>query len=110
MMQLPDLVLADEPIASLDPANAETVMSALRSISQERGITVLVNLHSLEIARSFCPRIIGMAKGKVVFDGSPDQLDAAMVEKIYGRRKSLEIAPAPAASVMPFSNPAGEVA
>ncbi len=109
MMQLPDLVLADEPIASLDPANAETVMSALSSISRERGITVLVNLHSLEIARTYCPRIIGMAKGKVVFDGSPDQLDAAMVEKIYGRRKSTDSALAPAVSAPPSSNRAGEV-
>ena len=110
MMQLPDLILADEPIASLDPANAETVMSALSSISQERGITVLVNLHSLDIARTYCPRIIGMAKGKVVFDGSPDQLDAAMVEKIYGRRKSTESALAPAVSTTLSSIPTGEVA
>jgi phosphonate transport system ATP-binding protein len=110
MMQLPDLVLADEPIASLDPANAETVMSALSSISQERGITVLVNLHSLEIARTYCPRIIGMAKGKVVFDGSPEQLDAAMIEKIYGRRKSAELALAPAVSTALSSIPTGEVA
>jgi phosphonate transport system ATP-binding protein len=110
MMQLPDLVLADEPIASLDPANAETVMTALSSISRERGITVLVNLHSLEIARAYCPRIIGMAKGQVVFDGSPSQLDAAMIEKIYGRRKSVQAVSGPALSAIPTSNLAGEVA
>ena len=110
MMQLPDLVLADEPIASLDPANAETVMSALSSISRERGITVLVNLHSLDIARTYCPRIIGMAKGQVVFDGSPGELDGATVEKIYGRRKSSETTNGPFTAPIQSSNLTGEVA
>ncbi|MCX8500039.1 MAG: ATP-binding cassette domain-containing protein, partial [Caulobacteraceae bacterium] len=109
MMQLPDLVLADEPIASLDPANAETVMSALSSISRERGITVLVNLHSLEMARAYCPWIIGMARGEIVFDGKPDQLDAAMVEQIYGRRKVPEPEVFASPSTLQRSNLAGEV-
>ncbi|WP_439545718.1 phosphonate ABC transporter ATP-binding protein [Sandarakinorhabdus sp.] len=85
LMQMPDIILADEPIASLDPANAETVMETLARINRERGITVLVNLHALDIARRYCPRIIGMAQGRVVFDGSPDALHAAAVEQIYGR-------------------------
>lgn len=106
MMQQPDLVLADEPIASLDPANAETVMSALSTISRERGITVLVNLHSLDIARTYCPRIVGMAKGKVVFDGGPETLDAAAIERIYGRRKIATEASFARASV---ATPAGLV-
>ena len=110
MMQLPDLVLADEPIASLDPANAENLMSALSSISRERGITVLVNLHSLEMARAYCPRIIGMARGEIVFDGKPDQLDAAMVEQIYGRRKVPEPEVFASPSTLQRSNLAGEVA
>lgn len=85
LMQMPEIILADEPIASLDPANAETVMETLARINRERKITVLVNLHSLDIARRFCPRIIGMAGGRVVFDGPPEALKTSVVEQIYGR-------------------------
>ncbi len=85
LMQMPEIILADEPIASLDPANAETVMETLAKINRERKITVLVNLHALDIARRFCPRIIGMANGRVVFDGPPEALKSCVVEKIYGR-------------------------
>jgi phosphonate transport system ATP-binding protein len=85
LMQSPQIILADEPIASLDPGNAETVMETLEKINQERNITVLVNLHALDIARRFCPRIIGMANGKIVFDGPPEALNAAIVDQIYGR-------------------------
>lgn len=86
LMQSPDIILADEPIASLDPANAQTVMETLETINKERGITILVNLHALDIARRFCPRIIGMAHGQIVFDGPPEELNAAIVDRIYGRR------------------------
>jgi phosphonate transport system ATP-binding protein len=85
LMQSPQIILADEPIASLDPGNAQTVMEALERINKERNITVLVNLHALDIARRFCPRIIGMANGKIVFDGPPEALNAAIVDQIYGR-------------------------
>jgi phosphonate transport system ATP-binding protein len=85
LMQTPDIILADEPIASLDPANAETVMETLAKINRERNITVLVNLHALDIARRFCPRIIGMAAGRVVFDGPPEALKASVIQQIYGR-------------------------
>jgi phosphonate transport system ATP-binding protein len=85
LMQTPRIILADEPIASLDPGNAETVMETLARINRERNITVLVNLHALDIARRFCPRIIGIAAGRVVFDGPPEALTAAMVQQIYGR-------------------------
>jgi phosphonate transport system ATP-binding protein len=85
LMQSPELILADEPIASLDPANAQTVMEALATINKERNITVLVNLHALDIARRFCPRIIGMSNGRIVFDGPPEALNAAIVDQIYGQ-------------------------
>ena len=85
LMQSPDIILADEPIASLDPANAQTVMETLEAINKERNITVLVNLHALDIARRFCPRVIGMAAGKIVFDGPPEELNASIVDQIYGR-------------------------
>ncbi len=84
LMQAPRLVLADEPIASLDPLNAKIVMDALRDINEREGITVVTNLHTLDTARVYCERIIGMAGGRVVFDGAPGQLTAAAVQEIYG--------------------------
>jgi phosphonate transport system ATP-binding protein len=84
MMQEPSILLADEPIASLDPMNAKLVMEALRDINQRDGITVLCNLHTLDTARAFCHRIIGMAAGRVVFDGAPESLTTDAVSAIYG--------------------------
>ncbi|MDX3929570.1 MAG: phosphonate ABC transporter ATP-binding protein [Shinella sp.] len=84
LMQSPKMVLADEPIASLDPLNAKIVMDALRDINEREGITVVTNLHTLDTARNYCERIIGMAGGKVVFDGAPRDLDAEAVRRIYG--------------------------
>ncbi|WP_422370638.1 phosphonate ABC transporter ATP-binding protein [Hoeflea sp.] len=84
LMQSPKLILADEPIASLDPLNAQIVMDALRDINRQEGITVVTNLHTLDTARNYCERIIGMAQGKVVFDGKPDALTTEAVRAIYG--------------------------
>ncbi len=84
LMQAPKMLLADEPIASLDPLNAKIVMDALRDINEREGITVITNLHTLDTARSYCERIIGMAHGSVVFDGTPSELTAAAVQEIYG--------------------------
>lgn len=84
LLQNPKLILADEPIASLDPRNARLVMEALRTINLQDKITVITNLHTLDAARAYCDRIIGMAHGHVVFDGTPDQLTNAMIQQIYG--------------------------
>ncbi len=84
MMQSPRIMLADEPIASLDPRSAAMVMDAIKEINHTKGITVMCNLHSLETARQYCDRVIGMLHGEVVFDGSPTQLDHATVQRIYG--------------------------
>jgi phosphonate transport system ATP-binding protein len=84
LVQEPKILLADEPIASLDPRSAAKVMDALLSINKEYGITVLVNLHHLDTARSYCERIIGMADGSVIFDGPPDLLTDTRAGKIYG--------------------------
>jgi len=86
MLQEPDMLLADEPVASLDPINAEVVMEALEDVCRERGIPVIVNLHSLDIARRYCTRIIGMSKGKIIYDGAPSGLTTDVVDKIYGVR------------------------
>jgi phosphonate transport system ATP-binding protein len=84
LMQNPDTILADEPIASLDPMNAKVVMDALADINQRDGITVLCNLHTLDTARAYCGRIIGMAAGRIVFDGAPEQLTDPVLRDIYG--------------------------
>jgi phosphonate transport system ATP-binding protein len=84
LAQEPKILLADEPIASLDPMNAKVVMDALRDINRQDGITVICNLHTLDTARSYCDRIIGMQDGRVVFDGTPDLLTTSMAREIYG--------------------------
>jgi phosphonate transport system ATP-binding protein len=84
LLQEPKIILADEPIASLDPRNAKTVMDALRQVNREDGITVLTNLHHLDTARQYCDRIIAMQSGRVMFDGTPAALTGARVREIYG--------------------------
>ena len=71
LVQEPDIILADEPIASLDPRNTRIVMDALQRINRHHGITVLCNLHSLDLARAYCDRLIGMANGRVAFAARP---------------------------------------
>jgi phosphonate transport system ATP-binding protein len=84
LVQNPRIILADEPVASLDPRNTKVVMDALRDLNRERGITVLCNLHSLELARGYCSRLIGMREGRVVFDGPPENLTDGAVIDLYG--------------------------
>lgn len=84
LVQDPEIVLADEPIASLDPRNTRIVMDALLRINKHFGMTVLCNLHSLDTARTYCDRLIGMASGKVVFDGVPTTLSNDMARELYG--------------------------
>ncbi|MEQ8896140.1 MAG: phosphonate ABC transporter ATP-binding protein [Roseovarius sp.] len=84
IMQQPKIVLADEPIASLDPMNAQLVMDDLRRIHEEDGRTVIANLHTLDTARRYCDRVIGMLHGRVVFDGTPAQLTTGVARDIYG--------------------------
>jgi len=84
LMQQPKVILADEPIASLDPRNAQIVMQSLKDINERDGMTVVTNLHTLDTARTYCERIIGMQHGNVVFDGGPDDLTEEAARKIYG--------------------------
>ena len=83
LVQEPDVILADEPIASLDPRNTKIVMDALLRINKHFGITVLCNLHSLDLARSYCDRLIGMSAGRVVFDGAPATLTDHIARELY---------------------------
>lgn len=84
LMQDPAIILADEPIASLDPMNAQVVMQALRRIHEEDGRTVICNLHTLDTARRYCDRVVGMRDGRIVFDGLPEQLTTGVAREIYG--------------------------
>ena len=85
LAQEPAVMLADEPVASLDPPTANQVMRDLRRINRELGITTVVNLHFLDLARQYADRIIGMRAGRVVFDGPVEAADDAVFERIYGR-------------------------
>jgi phosphonate transport system ATP-binding protein len=87
LMQDPEIILADEPIASLDPLNAKIVMESLRRIHDEDGRMVICNLHTLDTARTYCDRVIGMRDGKIVFDGPASDLSAAVARDVYGADK-----------------------
>ncbi|MCL2405766.1 MAG: phosphonate ABC transporter, permease protein PhnE [Defluviitaleaceae bacterium] len=84
LMQRPKLLLADEPIASLDPVAAKTVMDYMQKVAHERNLTCIVNLHQVEFAKKYATRIIGLKAGRVVFDGSPCDLTDDVVGYIYG--------------------------
>jgi phosphonate transport system ATP-binding protein len=83
LVQQPDIILADEPIASLDPRNTRIVMDALLRINKHFGITVICNLHSLDLARTYCDRLIGMSAGRIVFDGAPVALTDSIARELY---------------------------
>jgi phosphonate transport system ATP-binding protein len=84
MMQEPDIILADEPVASLDPRNTKLVMDALADANRRHGITVLCNLHSLDLARAYCDRLVGLADGRVVFEGGAFDLTEDVAQQLYG--------------------------
>lgn len=87
-LQNPAVILADEPVASLDPRNARIVMEALRRLSRAENVTVLVNIHDVALARAYCDRILGMSAGELVFDGTPVQLTAEEVARLYGEESA----------------------
>ncbi len=84
----PPVVLADEPVASLDPATSNGVLEALRHTARENRATVVCSLHQVDLARAFADRIVGMRDGRVVFDGSPEALDTTASEALYARAGS----------------------
>jgi phosphonate transport system ATP-binding protein len=96
LVQEPDIILADEPIASLDPRNTKIVMDALLRINKHFGITVICNLHSLDLARSYCDRLIGMASGRIVFDGAPATLTEHIARELYDLEANEVMGAAPA--------------
>jgi phosphonate transport system ATP-binding protein len=84
LVQEPEIILADEPIASLDPRNTKIVMDSLLRLNKHFGITVICNLHDLDIAKEYCGRLVGMAQGRIVFDGAPDDLTESVARGLYG--------------------------
>ena len=83
IMQQPKLILCDEPIASLDPKASKTIMDQLAEINKNKKITCIVNLHQVDVAMKYSQRIIGVAGGKIVYDGSPEKLDQETIHRIY---------------------------
>jgi phosphonate transport system ATP-binding protein len=83
LAQQPQVILADEPVASLDPKTSRTVLLYLKQACRELGITVVCNLHQIEYAREFGERIVGVSAGRIVFEGGPDELTDAVLHRIY---------------------------
>lgn len=92
--QQPEIMLADEPVASLDPESAVKVLGDLHRICREDGITAVVSLHQVDLARRFADHVVGLAQGRVVFEGAPDDLGPAALDTIYkaGTPRLLEAA------------------
>jgi phosphonate transport system ATP-binding protein len=84
VMQQPSVLLADEPTSSLDPKTSVEIMQLLADIARQRGIPVLINMHDVELAKRFADRVVGMAGGRIVFDGPPKQLTDDTLKTIYG--------------------------
>jgi phosphonate transport system ATP-binding protein len=108
LTQNPRMVLADEPIASLDPLSAEVVMKSLREIHERDGLMVICNLHTLDTARAYCDRVLGMRQGKLVFDGPSSELSPAVVRDIYGADHEIDEA-ATSTSIGPVPRPAEHI-
>lgn len=84
LAQRADVILADEPIASLDPRSAEQVMSILKMINETHGVAVVTNLHQVDVATRFAQRIVGLREGQLVLDTTAERLDEALLEQLYG--------------------------
>ncbi|WOI56304.1 phosphonate ABC transporter ATP-binding protein [Palleronia sp. LCG004] len=84
LAQEPELLLVDEPTASLDPKTSRQIMRLLTEICDERGLPAIVNIHDVPLAQQFVQRIVGLRAGRIVFDGRPDQLSQSVLTEIYG--------------------------
>ncbi|HHQ68991.1 MAG TPA: phosphonate ABC transporter ATP-binding protein [Halothiobacillaceae bacterium] len=84
LLQSPDILLVDEPTASLDPKTSRQIMRLIKELCIERKLAAIINIHDVQLAQLFADRIIGLRAGELVFDGLPDGLDADMLTRIYG--------------------------
>ena len=85
LTQFPEILLADEPVASLDPATCHRVMDYLRKVNRELGLTILCNLHFLSLVKEYADRVLALKDGKIVYQGKPTDIDENWFEQIYGR-------------------------
>ncbi len=85
LMQDPDIILADEPVASLDPVLAHSIMQHLEKINKEDGVTVLCSLHFLDLVHRYADRVVALNNGQLVFDGLPSEIDDKKFKEIYGK-------------------------
>ena len=123
-MQGANVLIADEPIASLDPSSARRVMDILAKLNREDGTTVLVSLHQVEYALAYCPRTVALRDGRVVYDGPSSALTPAFLSELYGAEseelflpgapvsqpQSVNGAPLPTRREQPVWTPSGAVA
>ncbi len=87
LMQQPAIILADEPVASLDPTLSRVVLEILKRVCREDGITALVSLHTLELTRAFADRVVGLKRGQILFDCPAKGLTDTMADSVYQRRE-----------------------
>ena len=85
LVQEAPIILADEPVASLDPITTKTILDNLQTINSQLGRTIIINLHSVDLARKYSSRIIGLRQGEIVFDGSPEEATDQVLTEIYGQ-------------------------
>jgi len=85
MMQEPEIILPDEPVASLDPVLAHSIMQHLETINKEDGVMVLCSLHFLDLVHRYADRAVALNEGKLMFDGTPEEIDDAKFKDIYGK-------------------------
>jgi phosphonate transport system ATP-binding protein len=90
IMQNPRLLLADEPTSSLDPKTSVEIMKLMQELGNKLNIPVIVNMHDVELAKRFATRIIGMSEGRIIYDGSPEQLNDVVLRSIYGGKDWLQ--------------------
>ncbi len=101
LIQQPKILLADEPVASLDPNTAVRLLQSMHDICKSDGLTAIVSLHQVDLARQFADRIIGLKDGSVVFDGSPEQLTAERAQALYHHSSQSPSVPNPSADLNP---------
>ncbi|MFZ6654423.1 phosphonate ABC transporter ATP-binding protein [Undibacterium sp. TJN19] len=95
IVQKAKVILADEPIASLDPESSRRVMQTLADLNRQDGTTVLVSLHQVDVALRFCPRTVALSRGRVVYDGPSSELTVSMLRDLYGAEAEELLSPAP---------------
>ena len=88
LAQKPEIILADEPVAALEPVTSKEVMNDFKRINKEMNISVLINIHHVDLALEYADRVIGIKAGKIIYDGPSDKVDEKVLEEIYGRKLS----------------------